>query len=138
MKRFTKPTRASLIRDAHAGSGFTLIEALATLMLIAIVLPVVMRGIAMGAATAGATQRKLEAATLAETKLAKLIINRDYQFDQRDGDFEEERMPGYQWTATVDNFNSEYLKHIRVKVKWMRKNSERSIAVSTLIYSQEG
>jgi len=97
-----------------------------------------MRGIAMGAATAGATQRKLEAATLAETKLAKLIINRDYQFDQRDGDFEEERMPGYQWTATVDNFNSEYLKHIRVKVKWMRKNSERSIAVSTLIYSQEG
>ena len=119
-------------------AGFTLIEALATLMLIAIVLPVVMRGIAMGAATAGATQRKLEAATLAETKLAKLIINRDYQFDQRDGDFEEERMPGYQWTATVDNFNSEYLKHIRVKVKWMRKNSERSIAVSTLIYSQEG
>ena len=75
---------------------------------------------------------------MAETQLAKLIINRDYQFDQRDGDFEEERMPGYQWTATVDNFNSEYLKHIRVKVKWMLKNSERSIAVSTLIYSQEG
>ncbi len=151
MKGLTYRARASQARLTQAGRranrganrsrghrGFTLIEALATLLLIALVLPVAMRGIGVAASMAGTTQRKLEAVTLADNKIADMILNEDYQYNQADGTFEEQGWPDYQWSATVDTFESEYLKQITVEVFWTQRNRQRSVIVSTLLYSEEG
>lgn len=142
MKGLTMTARASQTRLTQAGRGssrgFTLIEALATLLLIALVLPVAMRGIGVAASMAGTTQRKLQAVNLADNKLTELIVYKDYQYDQADGTFEEQGWPDYQWVATVDSFESEYLKQITVEVFWTQRNRQRSVTVSTLLYSQEG
>ena len=47
--------------------AFTLVEVLATLVLVAIILPVAMKGISLAAATAGDAKRKMEAAALVQT-----------------------------------------------------------------------
>src|SRR4051794_29563395 len=56
-----------------AGRGFTLVEVLATIALIAIVLPVAMYGIQLCLQTSSAAKRQAEAATLAEGKLQELV-----------------------------------------------------------------
>src|SRR5258708_32822878 len=55
-------------------SGFTLIEVLAAMLLIAIVLPAAMKGVANVAGTANNTRHRSEAAGLAEAKLNELTI----------------------------------------------------------------
>jgi len=46
----------------HRRAGFTLVEVLATIMLLAIVLPVAMRGVTISTQTASTARRRTEAA----------------------------------------------------------------------------
>ena len=50
----------------YSEMGFTLLEILATFVLIAIILPVTMEGISLSTRMAGQSKRKIEAAVLAE------------------------------------------------------------------------
>ena len=53
-------------RECRRQAAFTLVEVLATLALIAIVLPVAMNGISLATAAAGVAKQQMEAASLAE------------------------------------------------------------------------
>src|SRR4051794_38319604 len=54
-------------------AGFTLIEVLATLVLLGIILPAAMRGVSIGLAMASHARHVTEAAQLAEAKLNELV-----------------------------------------------------------------
>ena len=56
--------------------GFTLVEILVTLMLIAIVIPVIMKGISLGAQAASDAKRRTEAGGLAQEKLAEILASK--------------------------------------------------------------
>src|SRR3954465_11642520 len=60
-------------KSAGRARGFTLVEVLATIALIAIVLPVAMYGIQLCLQTSSMAKRQAEAATLAEGKLQELV-----------------------------------------------------------------
>jgi prepilin-type N-terminal cleavage/methylation domain-containing protein len=118
-------------------TGFTLIEVLATLMLMAIVLPAIMQGISIASGTASAARCRNEAAGLAESKLNEVIATQQWQGGQMSGDFAPD-FPQYKWQATVGEWQSDSsnvgLQQLDVKVIWTHRNREDSVTVSTLTY----
>ena len=72
-RRLTAP--ATSWRPFGARRGFTLLEVLATLVLVGIILPAVMHGISLATIAAGEAKHKVEAVSLAQTKLAELTAD---------------------------------------------------------------
>lgn len=91
-------------RLARRRGGFTLIEVLAALMLVAIVLPVAMRGVTVATAAASAARHRNEAAALAQSKMDELLASMQALQQQTNtnmsGDFGED-WPDYQWSAEL-------------------------------------
>lgn len=100
------PDRTAYRRRAlrRRGGGFTLVEVLAALMLVAIVLPVAMRGVTVATAAASSARHRNEAAALAQSKLDELLANMQVQQSQMNssmsGDFGAD-WPEYQWSAEL-------------------------------------
>lgn len=116
--------------------GFTLIEVLATLILMGIVLPVAMRGVSVALAAASRAKHLSIASGLAEQKLNQLIVENAWSSSQTSGDFTPDH-PDYTWTcqsATRDYGVSE----IELRVNWIERGQQRSFVVSTLAYESAG
>ncbi|MFH0965931.1 MAG: type II secretion system protein [Planctomycetota bacterium] len=116
-------------------TAFTLVEVLATLTLAAIILPVAMRGIALATSASGQAKRQMEAASLAEEKLAELVATGGWQGTDLSGDFGED-WPGYRWRADVSDWNGTGLEQVTVSVQWSRGGTQRSVALATLVYDE--
>jgi len=121
----------------HRRRGFTLIEVLATLMLLAIVFPVLMQGITLASGAGDAARRRTEATGLAQSKLAEIVANGQWQQGNLSGDFGSD-WPAYRWEATVqpwalDNTN-ESLQQIDLRVIWTARGRENAVSFTTLAY----
>jgi len=128
-----RPQRTShQARPPHG--GFTIVELLATLMLVGIVLPVVVHGIVLCLDTAANASRQAEAAALAQSKLAELVATGQWYNAEFEGDFGEER-PGYRWSAEVLEWDDSRLSELTVLVTWTRREREHDVAMSTLVYT---
>ena len=126
---------ASLLVRRRRSRGFTFVELLATVVLLAIVLPTVMGGISMCLSMAGAARQEAQASSLAYGKLMQLVAEGTWQQDASlAGDFGTEQ-PGYRWTAEVSDWDSTVLKQIDVTVWWRHRNRDRSVVISTLAYT---
>src|SRR5438552_3049287 len=75
------------LNNLSANRGFTLVEVLATLLIMGIVLPVAMKGVSVMLGTASTARHMQEAAALGETKLNDLIISGDALAPTASGDF---------------------------------------------------
>jgi len=119
--------------------GFTLVEVLATLMLVAIVLPVVMKGASLATGAASTAKRRNEAAGLAEEKLAEFIATNQWQTSSLSGDFGSD-WPGYRWQATVQSWPQDTsgagLQEVDLQVFWTARSRQESLTISTLTYAQ--
>lgn len=122
-------------RGRHA---FTLIEVLATLVLIGIVIPFAIRGTSLALNTASNAKRQAEAATLAEAKLAELVSQGDWNTGNTQGDFGQD-WPEYRWKlqayAHDQNVN---VTEITLSVTWTQGGQQRVMNVSTLTYLANG
>jgi len=126
------PSAALLRRRAR---GFTLIEVLATLVLLGIVVPVAMRGVSVALAAATTARRTAEAATLADAKLNELIADGSWQTSGNTGDFAPDH-PEYTWVC--ENASRDYgMSEVVLRVKWMQRGAEKVVTISTLIYQNE-
>jgi general secretion pathway protein I len=119
--------------------GFTLIEVIATMLLIAIVLPAVMKGVAAVSVTANTTRHRSEASGLAEAKLNELVVSNEWQNGVLSGDFGTD-WPEYKWQATVqawplDSTNAS-IQEIDLRVSWMWHGTEDFVTASTLTYAR--
>lgn len=121
-------------QSSHRQGAFTLVEVLATLMLVAIILPVAMKGISLAAMTAGAAKQRMEAAALAETRLGELLATGEWLNGDLSGDFGPD-WPDHHWTADVRDWEGTTLRQVDVRVKWTTRGKERSITLTTLVYT---
>jgi prepilin-type N-terminal cleavage/methylation domain-containing protein len=126
--------RNSLLSAHGARTGFTLVEILATLALVAIILPVAMSGISLALGVADLSRRQTEAASLAQTKMAEIVAGQLWQSASLAGDFAPDR-PEYRWTSQVTDYQGTQLKQLDVQVLWNHKNRERNVTLSTLLYT---
>jgi prepilin-type N-terminal cleavage/methylation domain-containing protein len=125
------------LAGARALRGFTLVEALAALLLIAIVLPVVMRGVSVAARAASSARRNTEAASLAQSKLNELLATQEWkagylagQFDSDDGD----NAYDYSWSAEATRWSEQYVRQLAVSVTWTSGGAQQSVTLTTLVY----
>lgn len=120
----------------HGCRGFTLMEILAALVLIGVVLPAVMKGVSMASILASDSAHKYEALELAESKLAEVIMNSDWESGSGSGDFEPDH-EGYEWTMETSDWTQANLKQIDVVVSWEERGRTRNVHLSTLAYEAQ-
>ena len=120
-------------RRAHQRGGFTLVELLATFVLVAIILPVAMKGISLATTMASLSKQRIEAGTLAETKLAELLATGEWQNGDLSGDFSPD-WPNYRWSAEVQEWGEATLRQLDVRVEWESRGMERYVQLTTLVY----
>ena len=113
--------------------GLTLVEVLATIVLMGIVLPAAMGGISQCVRATAIARQKSEAAALAEAKLNELIATGDWQFGATSGDFGE-AWPGYQWRDVTSEFSDPTLQQLSVQVTWTSRGEQRDVTLTTLVY----
>ena len=128
-----RPQQTSRQAQSPRG-GFTIVELLATLVLVGIVLPVVVHGIVLCLDTAAHASRQAEAAALAQSKLAELVATGQWCDAEFEGDFGEDQ-PGYRWLAEVLEWEDSRLSELTVLVTWTRREREHHVGMSTLVYT---
>jgi prepilin-type N-terminal cleavage/methylation domain-containing protein len=114
--------------------GFTLVEILATLTLVAIVLPSVMHGISLSLATADQARQQAEAAALAHSKLSEIVAAGQLQHAVLSGDFGTD-WPDYRWEARLGDWDGATLRQLDVIVSWKHAGVDRSVTMTTLVYT---
>lgn len=117
-------------------SGFTLVEILATFVLMAIILPVAMNGISMAAKLASQARHRVEAATLAQQMLNDLVLSGDYEDGDQEGDVEGDTIE-YSWSLEVLDYEEEdSMQQLDLSVTWEDAGSgENTVVLSTLVYA---
>ena len=122
------------VNGAKQRRGFTLVEVLATLVLIGVVLPVAMNGVALALSAASNARHTTEAAQLAQNKLNELVLTGDWSLSGTSGDFAPD-WPAYRWTVEsgTTNSNDYGLTEVRVWVFWTDRGRERALSVATLV-----
>jgi len=115
-------------------AAFTLVEVLATLTLVAIILPVAMRGVSLATAAAGQARRQVEAASLAESTLAELQATGEWQGGNLSGDCGTD-WPEYQWASEVSEWEGTTVQQLTVHVTWLSRGATRRVTLTTLAYT---
>ena len=116
--------------------GFTLLEVLATLVLMGIILYPVMHGISLATAAAGEARHRVEAVALAQTKLTELATDFQTLNQTGGGGGSFPDYPGYAWTSTVEQKDTN-LSQITVRVTWTARGQERFIDLATMVYAPD-
>jgi len=112
--------------------GFSLIEVLAALLLVAIVLPVVMQAFDVTTSMATLARQRTEAAALADSKINELVGTGDWKLGVLSGDFSPDH-PDYRWRADLVNWDTSTLEELDVHVIWEFHGKEHDYTVSTLV-----
>ena len=116
-----------------ARPAFTLIEVLATLLLLGIALPAIMHGIALATSAGSIAKQRSEAYGLCESKLNELLATGQYQYGNVSGDFSPD-FPKYQWSAIIQDWSDPNVQQLDVHVKWTARGTQQDIVLSTLVY----
>lgn len=134
----TLPRRTGGGGQKSTRRAFTLIEVLAAMLLMAIVLPPVMEGVALATRAASDARRRTEAAGLAEEKLSELLATSQWTGGSLSGDFGA-GWPDYHWQANVYGWaadtTTQSLQQIDLNVTWTSRGRPQSITLSTLAFT---
>ena len=123
--------------SAFRRRGFTLPEVLASLVLVGLVLPAVMKCVSLSMAASDDARKRMEAVALAEQKLSELTASAtSTSSGSTAGDFGAER-PGFRWDASMDTVDTALLE-IRVRVTWHGRGTDRSVDLASFAYTGAG
>ena len=118
-------------------AAFTLPEVLTALALVGIVLPVALSAVSLALNVSADARRKVEATALAETQLAtmsaEVMANAALPNGAQAGDFGQDH-PLYRWEASAVIVETD-LTELQVKVFWQSRGQDRSVALSTLVFT---
>jgi prepilin-type N-terminal cleavage/methylation domain-containing protein len=127
--------RNNIVAAGNRPGGFTFIELLATVVLIAIIMPVAMRSIGLCTRLGGLSRRQIEAASLAKMKMTELTVTGDWENGTQHGSFGED-WPGYEWKVAVTNWTDSTVRQLDLTVLWESMGRQREITLSTLVYPE--
>lgn len=137
----------TLPTDTSGEQGFTLLEVLLAIAILAIALPVLL-GLRNFDLDLHERATELRGATLlAQEKLLEAELAGQYPIGEITGDFRNaplgtpatvaasERAPGYKWKRTIGPTPLPLIREVRIRVSWPRGVSEETLDVSTYVFA---
>lgn len=121
------------IVDKRRQAGFTFAEALAAMVFMAILIPVVIQGLSLSNRAAVIAERKTIATRLANNVLTDSVITGSWKLSNPSGDFEEPWYEGYRWEIHNDPWEQGKMTRLSVEVFYQVQGREYSVILSTLI-----
>jgi prepilin-type N-terminal cleavage/methylation domain-containing protein len=125
--------------------GFTLIEAITTVIVVGIIMVVVWQALSVLVRAAGAVKQKAEASEVAERHLEESIAlgtwlnSGDSGVDPPNND--DTLPPTYHWTVTTSDYDevnmTTDLHLVTCEVTWQARGQEHSLSLSTVMYDGE-
>ena len=119
-------------------SGFTLVEILVTLAILAAVLPALLNAFASAARNQALSDNSTTALYLLKFRMAEIEMEGFPDVGEGSGEFGENSR--YRWSSIVEDIESEEIENVRrvqVTVMWQHKNRERSMAMTTFIADRQ-
>jgi prepilin-type N-terminal cleavage/methylation domain-containing protein len=122
--------------------GFTLIEVLATLLVMAIALPAIMECINISNRVASIAKKKTEAAGLAHAQLSQILADQTWQQGGSSGNFSEmgKEYENYSWSLNVQPWTLDdtelSLEELDLTVTWIDHGHESSVVLSSMAYAR--
>ncbi len=119
-------------------SGFTLVEVLVTLAILAAVLPALLQAFASAARNQGLSDNSTTALYLLKYRMAEIEMEGYPDVGDESDEFGENTR--YRWRSVVEDVDSEDVENIRrvqVTVTWLHRNRERSISMTTYIADRQ-
>jgi len=127
------------VRNERLGrrrSGFTLVEALAALSILAIGLVGLLALTSAVLRQTGVVGDMNAACSLAHSKLSQLLVDKAFVEGTEEGDFDEDGMPGFRWQTDIKPYEeADGLYEVTVAV-W-RQGAKRRWSLTTLARGQE-
>lgn len=117
---------------ARASRGFTLVEVLAALLMMAIVIPVAMEGMTTASRAGVLGQRKAAAMRIAERVLNETIIDNQTAQATNSGTITEGET-AYPWTMRSEGWSIDALTEMTVTVTFTVQGNPYEVSVSTLV-----
>jgi general secretion pathway protein I len=114
--------------------GFTLVEVLASVAILAIVVPFVMNGASLATSTASVARHQAEASTLGEAKLADMVVEDTWETEGTTGTFAP-AYPQYRWTLQTQQRSEADVMELMLTVTWQERGRDQSLNLSTMVYS---
>jgi len=110
---------------------FTLIEAIITMVLIAIIVPVSIEAVLLCQRVELSAARSQIALDLAENLLNRKLNDPNNELEISNGTFEPE-YPDYRWNLNIENWLVADMNQITVTVQYPLQGDWRSVSLSTL------
>ncbi len=105
-------------------------------MLVAVVLPFVIRGISLSARNAAETDRRSTAIMLAQSQMEEIMLTGDWQFGDTEGLFEEvhgSEAQRFTWQLTVADWQSTDFSELTLTVRWNSGREDKAVALKTVV-----
>lgn len=127
----------------RTSGGFTLLEVLAALMLMAVVLPVVISALGSSTRAGSLTKSRDVALALAESKLAEAVVDGSWRTMPRQGTFDTDADFGsgverFAWTLHMRDWNDPGLRELVVEVHWDQRGRAWTQRLATVVRAEEG
>ncbi len=113
--------------------GFTLIEVLAALLLMAIVIPVAMQATSIASRAGMMGQRKAAAMRIADRMLNELIVTGEAKQSASSSGTVAEGDASYSWTLQSTNWTEDSMTQLTVSVSFSVQGATHTVSASTLI-----
>jgi type II secretory pathway component PulJ len=121
-------------------AGFTLAEVLAALLFMAIVIPVAIEGMHIASRAGTVSERKGEAARVAQRLLAENLVTTNLNQAVQGGTLTEGQRE-FNWTLHSDPWNQDpnqnVIRQLTVEVKFTAQNQAYAVRMSTLVDSSQ-
>jgi prepilin-type N-terminal cleavage/methylation domain-containing protein len=125
-------TGAKALPLQRRARAFTLVEVLASLLLMAIIIPVAMEGMSVASRAGVLGQRKAAAMRVAERVLNELIVQGDTQNSTASGNALDGDA-NYPWTLRSETWSEDAMTHLTVTVTFTVQGNQYDVSASTLL-----
>ena len=118
-------------------AGFTLIEALVAIVLVAVVLPVALAAVSQSLKGADTIRKQEVALRVAQTRLALLVADGSWQSAGTSGACDPrtdgEDTEGMRWQMNVATWRDQTVRTLKFTVTWGSTSEPRSVTLTTLV-----